>query len=255
MNPGDSKISNSETSNLGGFLISNFGIILTRVIIEDKMSQHSEESDTVAKSDSFWEPGNYKRTVKRSEDGFKLCNDLIALIQERAEAEKNYAKSLKTWSKKWSEIIEKGPEYGTMEAAWKAVLEEADRRCDMHLAVKDNLLDKVSNSIKQWQKDSYHKSMMTLKEKKEFEDAFKKVAFFFDKFLFFSSFFFQKGFSLEVFLQIFWMKNCPLSSFLLLDFHPLPFDGEKNEWRENFILLFDPFETGIYFLFLLLFTS
>ena len=141
------------------------------------MSQHSEESDTVAKSDSFWEPGNYKRTVKRSEDGFKLCNDLISLIQERAEAEKNYAKSLKTWSKKWSEIIEKGPEYGTMEAAWKAVLEEADRRCDMHLAVKDNLLDKVSNSIKQWQKDSYHKSMMTLKEKKEFEDAFKKVTF------------------------------------------------------------------------------
>lgn len=139
------------------------------------MSQHSEESDTIANSDSFWEPGNYKRTVKRTEDGFKLCNDLIALVQERAEAEKNYAKSLKSWSKKWNEIIEKGPEYGTMEAAWKAVLEEADRRCDMHMSVKDNLLDKVSNSIKQWQKDSYHKSMMTLKEKKEFEDSFKKV--------------------------------------------------------------------------------
>lgn len=143
------------------------------------MSINSEESDeklVASKSDSFWDPGNYKRTVKRTEDGFRLCTDLMTLIQERAEIEKNYGKSLKTWSKKWSEIIEKGPEYGTMEAAWKAVLEEADRRCDMHTAIKDNLVDKVCNNIKQWQKDNYHKSMMTLKEKKEFEDSFKKVS-------------------------------------------------------------------------------
>ncbi|EDS38054.1 membrane traffic protein [Culex quinquefasciatus] len=60
-----------------------------------------------AGSDSFWEPGNYKRTTKRIEDGYRLCTDLQTLIQERAEIEKGYAKSLKTWSKKWGELIEK----------------------------------------------------------------------------------------------------------------------------------------------------
>jgi len=72
------------------------------------MSHHSDENLLIASSDSFWEPGNYKRTTKRIEDGYKLCNDLIALIQERADIEKSYAKSLKSWSKKWNELIEKG---------------------------------------------------------------------------------------------------------------------------------------------------
>lgn len=52
---------------------------------------------------------------------------------------------------------------------------EADRRCDMHLRVKDRLVNEVIAQIKQWQKENYHKSMMTLKERKEMDDAFKKV--------------------------------------------------------------------------------
>lgn len=39
---------------------------------------------------------------------FRLCNDLQQLIQERADIEKGYAKSLRAWSKKWGELIEKG---------------------------------------------------------------------------------------------------------------------------------------------------
>lgn len=139
------------------------------------MSQHSDDVSSTSGSDSFWEPGNYKRTVKRVEDGFKLCNDMITLIQERSEIEKGYGKSLRTWSKKWSELIEKGPEYGTTEAAWRSMCEEADRRCDLHVNVKDRLLNEIISSIKQWQKDSYHKSMMYLKEKKECDDNFRKV--------------------------------------------------------------------------------
>ncbi|XP_015784288.1 protein kinase C and casein kinase substrate in neurons protein 1 isoform X2 [Tetranychus urticae] len=139
------------------------------------MSHHSDEAMLVPSSDSFWEPGNYKRTTKRTEDGFKLCNDLIQLISERSEIEKNYGKSLRGWAKKWNEQIEKGPEYGTMEAAWKAVNSEAERRCNIHLQIKDKLIDDVVPQIKQWQKDNYHKSMMQLKEKKDFDDAFKKA--------------------------------------------------------------------------------
>ena len=40
-------------------------------------------------------------------------------------------------------FIASGPEYGTTEAAWKAVLVEADRRCELHIKVKDNLLNEV----------------------------------------------------------------------------------------------------------------
>ncbi|GFQ84792.1 protein kinase C and casein kinase substrate in neurons protein 1 [Trichonephila clavata] len=97
------------------------------------------------------------------------------LLEERCEIEKVFAKSLRNWSKKWNELIEKGPEYGTTEAAWKSALVEADRRCDMHLRVRDHLVNDVISQIKQWQKDNYHKSMMTLKERKEMDDAFKKA--------------------------------------------------------------------------------
>lgn len=38
----------------------------------------------------------------------RLCTDLSTLIQERADMEKSYAKSLKAWSKKWGDLIEKG---------------------------------------------------------------------------------------------------------------------------------------------------
>lgn len=81
------------------------------------MSHHSDDNLLVASSDSFWEPGNYKRTTKRIEDGYKLCNDLIQLMQERADIEKAYAKSLKGWAKKWNELIEKGNGYFSRQLA------------------------------------------------------------------------------------------------------------------------------------------
>lgn len=55
-----------------------------------------------------------------------------------------------------SELLS-GPEYGTSEAAWKGVLVEADRLCDLHNKVKDNLCNDVITQVKTWQKDNYHK--------------------------------------------------------------------------------------------------
>ncbi|XP_025425096.1 protein kinase C and casein kinase substrate in neurons protein 1 isoform X1 [Sipha flava] len=139
------------------------------------MSHHSDDNMLIASSDSFWEPGNHKRTTKRIEDGYRLCNDLITLIQERSDIEKAYAKSLKGWSKKWNDIIEKGPEYGTTEAAWKGVLVEADRLCDLHVRVKDDLCNDIMQQVKTWQKDNYHKTVLHIKERKEMEESFKKA--------------------------------------------------------------------------------
>ena len=64
--------------------------------------------DSLAPSfESFWEVDGYKATVKRQDDGARLCNDLMSLIQERAEIEKAYAKNLQNWSKKWMLNMEK----------------------------------------------------------------------------------------------------------------------------------------------------
>lgn len=79
------------------------------------------------------------------------------MVQERADIEKNYAKALKSWSKNWNDKIEKGPEYGTTEAACKGFLNEADRICDVHSRVKDNLCNQIISDIRTHQKEYYHK--------------------------------------------------------------------------------------------------
>ena len=69
-----------------------------------------------------------------------------------------------------------GPEYGTTQAAWKGVLTEAERVADLHIEVKDKLLNDVQTSIKQWRGDNYTKPIMGhCKQTKELEDGFRKV--------------------------------------------------------------------------------
>jgi protein kinase C and casein kinase substrate in neurons protein len=160
-----------------------------------------DDDGEIVEGMSFWEPGGYKKTTKRITDGNQLCNDLVEMVQERCDMEASYAKSLKSWSKKWATQIDKGifvdvlslnglyatlpnclfaflgPEYGSMESAWKAVLTAADRDADVHLRVRDNLVSTVQNEVRRWQKDNFHKSLMALhlKEKKEMDEEFKKV--------------------------------------------------------------------------------
>lgn len=68
-----------------------------------------------------------------------------------------------------------GPEYNTTQQGWRSTLTEANNLADLHTLVAENLMTKVHTSIKQWQKENYHKSMMHFKETKEYDDNFKKV--------------------------------------------------------------------------------
>ncbi|XP_076003402.1 protein kinase C and casein kinase substrate in neurons protein 1 [Genypterus blacodes] len=137
---------------------------------------YDESASQEETTDSFWEVGNYKRSVKRIDDGHRLCNDLMNCIQERAKIEKAYAQQLTDWSKRWRQLVDKGPQYGTVERAWMAMMTEAEKVSELHQEVKNNLVIEDFEKVKNWQKDSYHKQMMGgFKETKEAEEGFKKA--------------------------------------------------------------------------------
>ncbi|XP_005988499.1 protein kinase C and casein kinase substrate in neurons protein 1 [Latimeria chalumnae] len=137
---------------------------------------YDESANMEETTDSFWEIGNYKRTVKRIDDGHRLCNDLMNCVHERAKIEKSYAQQLTDWSKRWKQLIEKGPQYGTLEKAWMGIMTEADKVSELHQEVKNGLMSEDFEKVKNWQKDAYHKQIMGgFKETKEAEDGFRKA--------------------------------------------------------------------------------
>ena len=135
----------------------------------------SEEDIIAAITDSFWDIGNYKRVVKRIDDGAKLCNEYLKMIHERAEIESKYAKRLQEWAKKWEDLIAKNSEYGTLETGWKAQLKEAHRIAECHLDCQRRIEEQVIPTVNGWKGENYHKSLLHWKETRKAEENFQKA--------------------------------------------------------------------------------
>ncbi|CAI9729810.1 kinase C and casein kinase substrate in neurons 1-like isoform X2 [Octopus vulgaris] len=152
------------------FLWTDYFIRLTVSCNMSVMDEYNNQA-----SESFWEIGKYNRSVKRIENGSKLCDSLRQLIETRSDIEKSYAKQLSQWSRKWNDFLEKGPEYGTTQTAWRSVLTEADKLCELHTEVAERLMTQVYLQVKQWNKDNYHRTMMNFRECKDKEDNFRRA--------------------------------------------------------------------------------
>ena len=85
---------------------------------------HDEQHETISYEqngdvESFWDIGKYKIALKRCDNGQKLATDLSELISERAKLEDNYGKSIKAWSQKWTDTLNKEAiEYESTKEAW-----------------------------------------------------------------------------------------------------------------------------------------
>lgn len=129
-----------------------------------------------ANNQSFWMPGNYHRTVKRTEDAFQACNDIVACFQERARVERQYAQQLSEWSTKWKPLVDASPLYGSLLQAWQCFLSSADRFSSLHSSICRALVSEDGDRIRTWQKETFHKKIFGgFKESQDFETGFSRA--------------------------------------------------------------------------------
>ncbi|XP_029603998.1 protein kinase C and casein kinase substrate in neurons protein 3 isoform X1 [Salmo trutta] len=143
----------------------------------DRMSTLPPEVATEdATKQSFWMPGNYQRTVKRTEDAFQACNDIVLCFQERARVERQYAQQLSEWSNKWKPLVDSSPLYGSLMQAWQCFLSSADRLAALHSSVCRSLVSEDGDRVRTWQKESFHKKLFGgFKESQDFGTGFARA--------------------------------------------------------------------------------
>ncbi|XP_010887189.1 protein kinase C and casein kinase substrate in neurons protein 3-like [Esox lucius] len=140
------------------------------------MSTLPEEVPEDSRLQSFWMPGNYERTVQRTDRSFQACNDIMACFLERAKVEKHYAQQLSDWSSKWKAIVDSRPLYGSLMRAWQCFFSSAERLSVLHSAISRSLVTEERERVKTWQKESFPKKIFCgFRETHENETAFARA--------------------------------------------------------------------------------
>lgn len=79
------------------------------------------------------------------------------------------------WSKKWNDLVNKGPEYGSLKRSWVNITNEADQLAEIHNELQIRLVNQVHGSLQKWKSSNYHKSLLSWKETKSAEEGFSKA--------------------------------------------------------------------------------
>ena len=101
----ENKISNYKQEYLY-ILLQVFSHFLLKSFATFTMANNGEQAGQVTNETApisygyvsnfnFWEVNYYKTTVKRMEDGAKLCEDFMKMVSERAEIEMMYCNKMK----------------------------------------------------------------------------------------------------------------------------------------------------------------
>ncbi|XP_026533282.1 protein kinase C and casein kinase substrate in neurons protein 2-like isoform X1 [Notechis scutatus] len=137
---------------------------------------YSEVAADEPTTNSFWMPNHYQNTVKRLDDGYRVCDQIVACFQERAKIERNYALMIDEWTRKWRPLVDAGPAYGTLLHAWQAFLGASERLSRLHMEMQRALVSEDAGRIRSWQHDSYHRKLFGgFKEACELENGFQRA--------------------------------------------------------------------------------
>jgi len=112
-----------------------------------------------AKKQSFWMPGNFVRTVHRTDKSYQACNDIVTCFAERAKVEKQYAQQLSQWSSKWKSIVDSRPLYGSLMRAWQCFFSSTERLSALHSSISQSLITDEGDRVKTWQRETFPKKI------------------------------------------------------------------------------------------------
>ncbi|KAJ7989523.1 hypothetical protein DPEC_G00305430 [Dallia pectoralis] len=138
--------------------------------------EDTEDAPEDVNKESFWMPGNYHKTVKRTEVSFQACNDIVTCFQERARVERLYAQQLSEWSNKWKPLVDASPLYGSLLQAWKCFLSSADRLAALHSSVCRSLVSEDGDRVRTWQNETFQKRLFGgFKESQDIDTGFSRA--------------------------------------------------------------------------------